>query len=73
MSIQKPIRRVSRSQSRTYLRTDTRQRSLNSATPKASMSRLPEVPISFSTSISTGSPWQSHPAFRWTRWPVIVL
>ena len=72
MSIQKPIRRVNSSQSWTYRRTDTRHRSLNSATPNASMSRLPEVPISFSTSISTGSPWQSHPALRWTRWPVIV-
>ena len=72
MSIQKPIRRVRSSQSRTYRRTDARHRSLNAATPNASMSRLPEVPISFSTSISTGNPWQSHPALRCTRWPVIV-
>ena len=44
--------------------TDSRQRRLNSATPKASMSRLPVVPISFSTSSSTGRPWQSQPPFR---------
>ena len=67
------MRSVSRSHSPTYRWTETRQRSLNSAIPKASMSRLPLVPISFSTSISTGRPWQSHPPFRGTRYPVIVL
>ena len=41
--------------------------------PNASMSRLVLVPISFSTSSSTGRPWQSHPAFRGTDYPVIVL
>ncbi len=33
MSTQKPIRSVSRANSSTYLSTDSRQRSLNSATP----------------------------------------
>jgi hypothetical protein len=37
------------------------------------MSRLVLVPISFSTSSSTGRPWQSHPPLRGTEWPVIVL
>ena len=41
-----------------------RHRRLNSAIPNASMSRFPVVPISFSTSSSTGSPWQSQPPFR---------
>ena len=35
--------------------------------PNASMSRFAVVPISFSTSSSTGRPWQSHPALRGTR------
>ena len=37
------------------------------------MSFLPEKPSSFSTASSTGRPWQSHPAFRSTKWPCIVL
>jgi hypothetical protein len=40
--------------------------------PNSSMSRFVVVPISFSTSSSTGRPWQSHPAFRRTRCPVMV-
>ena len=72
-STQYPIRSVSRSNSPTYRFTEARQRSLNSAIPNASMSRLPVVPISFSTSSSTGRPWQSQPPLRGTRCPVIVL
>src|SRR3990170_46354 len=71
-SIQNPRRSVIRSQSSTYRVTDSRHRRLNSAIPKASMSRFDLVPISFSTSSSTGSPWQSQPAFRATKWPVMV-
>jgi hypothetical protein len=66
VSIQKPIRSVSPSNALTYRWTDSRQSRLNSATPNASMSFFPVVPISFSTSISTGKPWQSHPPFRST-------
>ena len=40
--------------------------------PYASMSPLPAKPSSFSTAISTGSPWQSHPALRSTWYPFIV-
>jgi len=56
VSIQNPIRSVRPSKASTYRWTDSLQRRLNSATPNASMSFLPVVPISFSTSISTGSP-----------------
>ena len=73
VSIQNPSRSVTRSKSSTCRVTDSRHRRMNSATPKASMSRFDLVPISFSTWTSTARPWQSHPPFRGTRWPVIVL
>ena len=73
MSIQKPMRSVSRFHSSMYLKTDSRQRSLNSATPNRSMSALVASPSSCSISSSTGRPWQSQPALRTTRCPRIVL
>jgi hypothetical protein len=36
------------------------------------MSALESSPSSFSTSSSTGSPWQSHPPLRRTEAPFIV-
>ena len=72
MSIQTPDRSVSATQSSTYRVTDSRQRWLNSAMPKASISRLECRPSSRSTSISTGRPWLSQPPLRGTRWPCMV-
>ena len=40
--------------------------------PYASISGLPEMPRRFSTSISTGRPWQSHPPRRSTKRPRMV-
>ena len=65
-STQNPIRSVRRAHSSTYRVTDSRHLALNRATPNVSMSRLLFDPISFSTSSSTGRPWQSQPAFRVT-------
>jgi len=49
-----------------------RQDSLNVATPSFSISRLPEMPSSFSISYSTGRPWQSQPNRRSTFFPRMV-
>ena len=46
--------------------TDSRQRWLNSAIPYASISCFELIPSSFSTSSSTGRPWQSQPPLRGT-------
>jgi hypothetical protein len=73
VSAQYPIRRDISSHASTCLSTDSRQRALNSATPYASMSRLPVRPSSFSTATSTGSPWQSQPPLRGTWNPCMVL
>src|SRR3954462_3818260 len=63
MSTQYPIRRVSWAKSATCRSTDSRQRALNSAMPKRSMSGLPANPSSCSTAISTVGPGNpSRPA-----------
>ena len=49
------------------------QREMNGSTPYCSMSALPWIRSSFSTSTSTGSPCVSQPAFRGTSKPRIVL
>jgi len=49
-----------------------RARALNSATPYDSIAFFPLSCSSFSTSISTGRPWVSHPAMRVTSWPCIA-
>ena len=66
VSTQNPMRSVRRSHSSRYSPTEARQRALNSAMPYASISGLPEMPSCFSTSSSTGRPWQSQPALRST-------
>ena len=57
------MRALSFSQSSRYLNTLSRHSRLNSATPSASICCLPLMPSCFSTSISTGSPCVSQPAF----------
>jgi len=64
---------VSDSQASVYRKTESMQREMNGFTPYRSMSALPWIRSSFSTSTSTGSPWVSHPAFRGTSYPRIVL
>jgi hypothetical protein len=49
-----------------------RARALNSSTPNASIAFFPLSFSSFSTSISTGKPWVSHPAIRVTDCPCIA-
>ncbi len=66
------MRSVIREKSATWRSTDSRQRALNAAIPKASMSLLLVKPSSFSTASSTGRPWQSQPARRGTWKPRIV-
>jgi len=49
------------------------QRRVKDSTPSFSIAALPWIPSSFSTSISTGSPWVSQPEWRGTKKPHIVL
>ncbi len=66
------MRPVNAWKSSTYRCTDSRHRRLNASMPYSSIWGLPEKPSSFSTSTSTGSPWQSQPPFRATCRPRIV-
>ncbi len=64
---------MSRSQASVYRKTESMHREMKGLTPYASMSALPWIRSSFSTSTSTGSPCVSHPAFRGTSYPRMVL
>ena len=66
------MRSVIAFQSSTWLRTISRQRALNSAIPNFSMSAFEVKPSSASSASSTGSPWQSQPPLRSTKYPHIV-
>ena len=65
-STQKPILSVRLSHASVYRKTESTQREMNGSTPYRSMSALPWMRSSFSTSTSTGSPCVSQPAFRGT-------
>ncbi len=68
------MRSLKVTQSETYSCTLARQSSLKRSMPISfSISNLPEILSFFSTSISTGRPCVSQPAFRSTKKPFIVL
>ena len=73
ISIQNPTRFVAFTHSFSYLKTESLHRWLNLSIPYFSTSCLLLRPSSFSTSISTGRPCVSQPAFRCTWKPRIVL
>src|SRR3989344_6415045 len=71
-SIHFPILRTVFFHSLAKCNTFERQNSLNFVTPMRSISFLSASSSSFSAMFSMGSPWQSHPHLRSTRWPFMV-